>query len=146
MGKITMRVPFIAAALIIAAVPSTAATVKPEISGPYVWTWSETCYPPGDSGVVSTSQTVGVITFNPAKNWATAKWVHNGGNPPTESSQSGSGKYKNTATTFTLTGTTYQAVYGGITGENIATQVSYIGIVPGDGGATCEDEATLVHQ
>ena len=65
--------------------------------------------------------------------------------PPVLSAFNGSQPYSNAAATITIGGTKYKVFYGKVT-NGIATYLSYIGVVPGDGGEVCADQAWLSHQ
>ena len=64
------------------------------------------------------------------------------GIPLTEAPISNSGKYKTTATTFTLGEETFHAIYTQIDGSGIAHVVTFMGLIPGLITCSGEGEAT----
>ena len=114
----------------------------PVLTGNYIFTWWEQCRRP-DGGLAGVGQTTARVTFDATNGVATFNGFQPAGNPLTLEPIVGSATYSNTATTFTLDGDTFQAFYGDLK-KGVPAYVSYIGVVTGDSGATCSDQAQLV--
>ena len=116
----------------------------PKISGSYTYQWIESCFN-SDGGIAGVSHTAAVVNFDSTSGMATLNGFHAHGSPPVLDPISGTAAYSNTKTTLTLNGTVYEVFYGKVT-KGIATSLTYIAVVDGDGDVKCSEQVQLIRQ
>jgi len=98
----------------------------PVLSGTYVFDATQNCLP-----VTNDLQNItGTMTFDPKTGKMNLLEYITSGNPLTLEKGKGTQSYSNSATTFTLGTTTFQAFYGKRS-KGIATSFSFIGVIEG---------------
>jgi len=101
----------------------------PQLSGTYVFNATQNCLPStGDLESLT-----GTMTFDPSTGKMKLFEYITSGNPLTLQKGKGTDIFSNSASTFTLDSTTFQAFYGKLA-KGVATSFSFIGVV-GDGCA-----------
>src|SRR5262249_16235137 len=117
---------------IIASAIAGAASVRaeneavPQLSGTYVFNATQNCLPStGDLQSLT-----GTMTFDPSTGKMKVCEYITSGNPLTLEKGKGTDIFSNSASTFTLDSTTFQAFYGKLA-KGIATSFSFIGVIPG---------------
>jgi hypothetical protein len=113
----------------------------PAVSGSYTYTWIESCFNTNGS-LAGVSHTTGVATFDSGSGMASLSGFTAQGSPPVLTTISGTAPYSNTKTTITIDGQAYDVFYGKVT-KGVATSLTYIAVVNGDGGDKCSDQAQL---
>ena|ERR1700733_5735173 len=115
-----------------------------------------------DSSGSNFKQSLYQATFSPTKGNVTINGFDNGGdleifhitgsinttlgNAITQVANSGKSTYSNTATTFTINGQAYNAMYGQVDKKGVAHYVAFQGVFAGDSGQECTEQGTASAQ
>lgn len=131
-------VPVAIVAFAIGSPPSARAETGnvPVLSGTYIFNATQNCLP-----VANDLQNItGTMSFDPKTGKMNLVEYVTSGNPLTLEKGKGTQSYSNSASTFTLGTTTFQAFYGKRT-KGIATSFSFIGLI--EGGCALQASLTL---
>jgi hypothetical protein len=115
-----------------------------------------------DSSGSSFKQSLYQATFSPTKGTATINGFDSGGdleifqvtgsvtatlgNVISQVPNSGKSSYSNTATTFTINGQPFNAMYGQVDKKGVAHYVAFQGVFAGDSGQQCTEQGTASAQ